>query len=84
MLIQKCIYAKNTNTVRNRITGQLLANIRLIMTHLFITYSKIKEQKLQEKYDETLKITYNGSEPINDIFNAVKDLYKVAVLARSP
>ena len=82
-LIQKCIDPKYTNAVRNRTTGQLPADIRLIMTHLFTTYGKITEHELQEKYDETLKLTYDVSEPIDTIFNAVEDLCEVAELADS-
>ena len=82
-LIQKCIDPKYTNAVRNRTTGQLPGDIRLIMTHLFTTYGKITEHELQEKYDETLKLTYDVNEPIDIIFNAVEDLCEVAELAES-
>ena len=77
-LIHKCIEGKYTNAVRSRITGQLPTDIRVIMNHLFTTYGAITEHELQEKYDETLKITYNVTEPIDEIFNAVKDLCEVA------
>ena len=40
----------------------------------------MNENELQEKYDETKKLTYDVSDPIDDIFNSVEDLCKVAEL----
>ena len=64
--------------MRNRITGQLSADIRLLKTHMFDTYGKINENDLQNKNDETTKLAYNVSDPIDDIFNSVEDLCKIA------
>ena len=58
--------------------------MRILKNHLFDTYGKINENKLQEKYDTTLKISYNISDPIDYIFNAVEDLCKIAELANNP
>ena len=51
------------------------------MNHLFNTYGKISETELQEKYDETIKLTYQISEPIDVIFDAVEDLCEIADIA---
>ena len=72
------------NAVRNRITGQLPADIRLLKTHLFNTYGRFNENKLQTKYDKTTKLTYNASDPIDDIFNSVEDLCEILELANCP
>ena len=82
--VQQAVDAKYTNAVRNRVSGQLPADIRLVMNHLFDTYGKISETELQTKYDETIKLTYQVSDPIDVIFNAVEDLCEIADLAGSP
>ena len=68
-LVQQPVESKYTNAVRNRITGKLPVDIRLLKTHMFDTYGKFNEKELQTKYDETTKLTYNVSDPIDDIFN---------------
>ena len=75
---------KLTNAIRNRITGQFLVDIRTIKNHLFDKYGKINESELRLKHDETTKLTYNISDPVNDILNAVKDLCEIAELAQTP
>ena len=35
-------------------------------------------------FDETMKLTYNASDPIDDTFNSVEELYKIAELANCP
>ena len=71
-LVQEAIESKYTNAICNRITGQLPGDICLLKDHLFSTYGKINEQEFQTKYDETTKMTYSVSDPIDDIFNAVE------------
>ena len=83
-LVQDAVENKYTNAIRNRITGQLPADIRLIKNHQFDTYGKINESELQEKYDETTKLAYNISYPIDDIFNAVKDLCEISEFVNNP
>ena len=83
-LVQEAIAPKYTNAIRNRVTGQLPGDIRLLTNHLFSTYGKINEQELQTKYDETTKMSYSVSEPIDDIFNAVEDLCEIAEFAETP
>jgi len=83
-LVQDAVETKYTNAIRNRITGQLPGDIRLVKTHLFSTYGKINEQELQTKYDETTKMSYHVSDPIDDIYNAVEDLCEIADLAETP
>ena len=82
--VQEAIQSKYTNAIRNRITGQLPGDIRLLKDHLFSTYGKINEQELQAKYDETIKLSYSVSDPIDDIFNAVEDLCEIAEFADTP
>ena len=70
--------------MQSRITGQFPADIWLLKTHLFDTYGRINENELKTKYDKTTKLTYNVSEPIDDIFNSVKDLCGIAELENCP
>ena len=79
-LVQQAVQSKYTNGVRNRITGQLSADIRLLKTHLFDISGIINENELQNKYDKTTKLTYNVSDPIDEIFNSVKYLCKILEL----
>ena len=83
-LVQEAVKSKYTYAVRNRLTGQLPSDIRLLMNHLFNTYGNINEAELQEKHDATTKLTYDVSEPIDVIFNAVEDLCEIADLAGCP
>ena len=71
-LVQEAIETKYTNAIQNRITGQLPGDIRLLKNHLFSTYGKINEQELQAKYDETIKLSYSITDPIDDIFNELQ------------
>ena len=64
-LVRQEVQYKYMNTVRNRITGQLPAYIRLLKTHMFDTYGRINENELQTKYDKTEKLRYNVSDRIN-------------------
>ena len=77
-LVQQVVQYKYINGVRNRIIGQLPAEIWLLKTHLFHTYGRINENKLQTKNDKITKLTYNVSDPIDDIFNSVEDLCEIA------
>ena len=79
-LVQNSVQYKYTNAVQNRITGQLPADIRLLKIHLFDTYGRINENELQRKYDETTKLVYNVSDPINENLNSVEDLCKISEL----
>jgi len=76
-LVQDAVENKFANAIRNRITGQLPADIRIIKNHLFDKCGKIHESELQIKYNETIKLIYNISDPIDDIFNAVGDLCEI-------
>ena len=64
--------------------GQFPRDIRLVKNHLFDTYGKINEQEFQTKYDEITKLHYNVSHPINNIFNTVEDLCKIAEFTSMP
>ena len=70
--------------LRNRVTGQVPADIRLLFTSLFSIYGKISAGQLKEKYDDVVTMPYNTTEPINVIFNAVDDLREIAKLAGRP
>ena len=56
----------------------------MLLNHLLTSYRKIKEQELQTKFDETIHISYRITDPINNIFNAVKDLVELAELTGYP
>ena len=83
-LVQEAVDNKYTNAIRNRITGQLPSDIQIIKDHLFDTYGKINEAELQQKYDETTKLNFDISDPIDNIFNAVEDLCEIAEFAKTP
>ena len=83
-LVQQAVESNYTNAVRNRVTGKLPADIGPLKTHLLDTYGKINENELQTKYDETTKLAYNVSDPIDEIFNSVEDLCKILELANCP
>ena len=80
-LVPNTVQSKYTNGVKYPITGQLPVDIQILKIHLFDTYGRINENELQTKYDETKKLEYNVSDPIDDIFNSVEDLCKIAELA---
>ena len=80
-LVQDAVENKYTNAIRKRIIGQLPADIYIINNHLFDTCAKINESELQLKYDETTKLTFNISYPVDNILNAVKELCKIAEFA---
>ena len=82
--VQEAVERKYTITVKNCITGQLPSDIQLLKDHLFNTYRKINENELQAKYDKTTQLSYNISDPIDYIFNAVEDLCETAELSQSP
>ena len=42
---------KHIMTLRNRITGQVPAEIRVLVLHLLRIYGKITPQQLRAKYD---------------------------------
>ena len=53
---------------------QLSTEIRIIKNHLISKYGTLNKSELQSKYDETTKLTYNTSDSIDDMSNAVKNL----------
>ena len=82
-LVQDAVENKYTNTIRNRITGQLPADIRVIKNHLFGAYRRINESELQAKYDETTRLSYDISHPIEGIYNAIEDPCEIAEFAEN-
>ena len=79
-LVKNAVQSKYMNAVRNRITGQLPVDIRILKILMFDTYGRINENEIQTKYDETTKLAYNVSDPIDNIFNSVKDLCEIEEL----
>ena len=65
-------------------TGQLPSDIRIIITHLFMAYGKINELELQTKYEDTIKMGYNTTDPMDDIYNVVEDLVELVALVECP
>ena len=49
-----------------------------------MAYGKINESELKIKYDETTKLTYNISDPVDDILNTVENLCKISEFAQTP
>ena len=78
------ISPKYLTRLRNRVTGQVPADIRLLFTSLFSIYGKISAGQLKEKYDDVVTMPYDITEPIDMIFNAVDDLREIAELAGRP
>ena len=70
--------------IRNRVTGQVPADIRLLFSSLFAIYGKISANQLREKYDEVASMIYDITEPIEIIVNAVNDLSEITELAGRP
>ena len=86
-LIQQVLEAigpKYLTRLRNRVTGQVPANIRLLFSSLFAIYGKVSANQLKEKYDEVASISYDITEPIDVIFNDVDNLKEIADLAGRP
>ena len=86
-LIQQVLEAidgKYLTRMRNRVTGQVPTDIRLLIMSLFTIYGKISAHKLKEKYDAVATMPYDIVEPIDTIFDAVDDLREIAELANRP
>ena len=77
-LVKNVVQSKYTNAVQNCITWKLPADICLLKIHLVDTYGRINENELQTKYDDTNKLAYNVSDPIDNIFNSVEDLCEIS------
>ena len=82
--VLEAINPKYVKRLRNRITGQVPTDIRLLMMSLFAIYGRISANNLKEKYDSVATMSYDINEPISLIFDAVDDLREIAELAIRP
>ena len=64
--------------------GQVPAEMRALILHLFRLYGKITNQKLRAKRETIEQMDYKIDEPIAIIFDALKDLVEIAELAGRP
>lgn len=55
-----------------------------MMTHLFATYGKLSPQQVKTKDAELTNMTFDLSQPIDIVFNAIEDLSALAIHAHSP
>ena len=86
-LVQQVLEAIDTkylSNLRNRVTGQVPSQIRLLMLHLFRIYGKFSQQQLRAKYDAVESMEHIMEEPIDLIFDAVEDLREIGELAARP
>ena len=78
------IETKYLNSMRNCVIGQVPAEIRTLVLHLFWMYGKITPQQLRGKIDAVEKIQYQMDEPNAIIFDTIEDLVKIVELAGRP
>ena len=79
--VLEAIWKKYITRLRNRVTSQVPSNISLLFSSLFVIYGKISSNQLKEKYDEVASMSYDITESIDVIFNAVDELRDIADLA---
>ena len=87
VLIQQVLEALEANFVarrRNCVTGQVPADIRTLILHLFQTYGKITAKQLRKICNEVATMVYNLSEPITVIFDAIDNQGKLGELVGKP
>ena len=68
-------------SLRNRITGQGLLDIRDLIVYLFCVYGKNIPQQLKLKYNSVEGVKYSIDEPIDIVFPAIEDLIEISKLA---
>ena len=82
--VLEAIETKYLSSIRNRVTGQVPAEIRALVLHLFRIYGKITPQQLRGKREAVEQMDYKIDEPIAIIFDAIEDLVEIAELAGRP
>ena len=70
--------------IRNRVTGQLPADIHTIMQYLFNIYGKIKPEYLLERKPEVENFILSLAGPVDTIWNKIEDIAELAELAQRP
>ena len=75
--ILEAIDGKYLSTLRNCITGQYLSDIRSLILHLFQMCRSITPQQLRARYDNVKKMEYSLEDPIEIVFDVVKNLVKI-------
>ena len=82
--VLESIKSKYVTRLRNRITGHVPTDIRLLMMFLFQIYGKISANNLKDKFDNVATMPYDIDELISVIFNTVNELREIAELANRP
>ena len=82
--VLEAIETKYLSSIRNRVTGQVPAEIRALVLHLFRIYGKITPQQLRGKREAVEQMDYKIDEPIAIIFDAIEDLVEISELPGSP
>ena len=67
----------------NRTTGQYAANLRDVLAHLFTTHGKITPQQIRTRENAIYNMTFDISQPVDTVFNAIDDLADLAEHAQS-
>ena len=70
-------------SVKNRTTGQYTGNVGDIVRHLQGRYGKITPGQLQEFDLEISQMTYDPSNPIEQVFNRIEDLVDYGEIANN-
>ena len=86
-LIQHIIGAiepKYLITICNRITGQVLLEICMLILHLFSIYGEIMLQQSRNKYDGVEQVRYDISELIDTVSEEVDDVAEILDIADRP
>jgi len=78
--VLEAIYGRYLSRLRNRVTGQVPAEIRLLILNIFLLCGKITPQQLNTKKTDAENMEYQLSESIDIIFLVVEELQELAEL----
>ena len=70
--------------LRNADTSRYGDSIRLLVEHLFATYGKITPQQIKIREGQVFNMSFDMNLPVDAVFNAVDNLYKLADHAQMP
>ena len=82
--ITKAVDPKYLTAIRNRVSKSLQGNVYQILDHLFNTYGKVTVAMLENKEATLRTMSYNPSDPVDDVFDLVDDFVEYADMARQP
>jgi hypothetical protein len=81
--IVKAVRPEYLNALCNRSTNLITGPVYNIIDHLSSTYGRVTAQMFDDKSEELRQMTYDPSQPIDNIFTAVNELADFAELARN-